>query len=272
MVQNQPQRWSGFTLVELLVVIGIIAVLVGMLLPVLNRARGAAETTKCLSNQRQNGLALMMYVNESRGYLAPYRFPMEDKSPQADYSAPYYFQYLPWRYFKGVVGSHTCPTDDGYVRLAPGPSGVSKISTLRGPYSNMLGTKSVIFSYGYNGTLPRKKTPVYKQTDFPVGVSFSYLVCNPTPVSSLKSTANVAFAVETQAGAQLYYNSQPYIFRFQHGAKKQYMTVCYADGHAGLVSRAELLASDPTNTATWPPGFANFWLGRPDMTEPFLLP
>jgi prepilin-type N-terminal cleavage/methylation domain-containing protein len=62
-------RRSAFSLVELLVVLGIVAVLVALLMPVLGRARAEANRVACMSNLRQLLQAQIMYTSESRGFL-----------------------------------------------------------------------------------------------------------------------------------------------------------------------------------------------------------
>jgi prepilin-type N-terminal cleavage/methylation domain-containing protein/prepilin-type processing-associated H-X9-DG protein len=77
------RRRGGFTLLELLIVIGIIATLVAILLPAIGRARESARRTNCMSNLRTLGHAMVMYTQEFKGRLPNGNPPMTP----ADYDA-----------------------------------------------------------------------------------------------------------------------------------------------------------------------------------------
>ncbi len=117
---------KGFTLIDLLVVVAIIAILAAMLLPALSKARERARQAVCMSNLKQIGLAIFMYTNDYDGYIPLATFPSYDSLlPANDYwwvwmvrwgyfgiAAPnyqYYFIDDPWR--SGPAGKLLrCPT------------------------------------------------------------------------------------------------------------------------------------------------------------------
>jgi prepilin-type N-terminal cleavage/methylation domain-containing protein/prepilin-type processing-associated H-X9-DG protein len=104
-------RNRAFTLVELLVVIGIIALLISILLPALNKARAQAQRTACLSNLRQLGVGMRMYANDHADRL-PNANPANTVNDWTATNRVLVALYE--RYVKGAKAFH-CPSDEDAV-------------------------------------------------------------------------------------------------------------------------------------------------------------
>ena len=127
---------GGFTLVELLVVIGIIALLIAILLPALNKAREQAKTVQCLSNARQIAMVILLYANENKGNL-----PLFAPDVNSPISLHWQHQMAPYFNRNGEeVGRDVmrCPSVDGWYTY-----GVNYTAIMAPPiftYGNALGT------------------------------------------------------------------------------------------------------------------------------------
>jgi prepilin-type processing-associated H-X9-DG protein len=135
----------GFTLTELLVVVGMVALLCSLLLPVIGKARAAANSAKCLSNLRQMGSGWTMYTAVNRGYLMSYVW-YSPSVPDLAYNA----------YWPGILDSYAVRSD---VLLCPSADEPSSNSAA-------LGYGSLIFAWNgkftANGTAIRLNGTNYR--------------------------------------------------------------------------------------------------------------
>lgn len=162
------RRKNGFTLVELLVVIGIIALLISILLPALRKAKEAANAVACASNLRQMGLALAQYRNDDKRQIFPPMYMLFRDGGGGQYR-PYVFWLAPYLGHKyktlpgGLVnsnfdtataGTHVayCPSARFYT-ITEYPDPLRTDAWLYGPWwDTVISSYSMLTSLGYDDT------------------------------------------------------------------------------------------------------------------------
>ena len=144
-------RKSGFTLVELLVVVAIVAIILSLLLPALRNAREAARGGVCMSNLHQVGLASIQYTMEYKGLLPPFTEQINDPPP---FSIPtlegpvmnpqgYRIQWLQTNWFQSGPWPHLPRAGDGFLGKYLN-TGQHLDLTSPGPYGSLGGLKFIL--------------------------------------------------------------------------------------------------------------------------------
>jgi prepilin-type N-terminal cleavage/methylation domain-containing protein len=246
--KSSKSAHSGFTLIELLVVIAIIAILAALLLPALARAKRAAYQTACLSNLRQNGLAVKMFTDDNGNYLPPGQgattglqsgqqpgYTQSSTSILAYYICGYMSQPSPSATQTNVLNTMVCPASaliKNYANVATNVMYVVSLPENIGSGNNL---SANWYPFGYNSgsaaQAPHKISDVQTQA----AQQLTTTTTSPQSLSDVwmlgetdQQAANAAYPVVTPSVPGWYPELSP------HPSHVSVRNFVYFDNHCGI--------------------------------------
>jgi prepilin-type N-terminal cleavage/methylation domain-containing protein/prepilin-type processing-associated H-X9-DG protein len=242
-------RTTGFTLIELMVVIAIIAILAALLLPALSKARERVEGISCLNNTRQLALAWQLYADDHDGLL-PYNLVMNESSPRTNIN--WVNNVMTWDlssdntnlatitsaslgpYIGGVTGIFHCPSDHALSTMQSAAGWDRRIRSYS--MNAMVGNAGTFSASGVNINNPGytqffKTTQIPQPADIfvfldehPDSIDDGYFLNKDVPAASGAYGAdNAAYDEWTDLPASYHNNSTAFSFADGHGSLHHWM-------------------------------------------------